>query len=104
MYLDNNWLTSGHLCRIVKESRPGAAVRAISLGHQVTGSKQPLRICGRNTYHDLSLNQIPLMWQMVQAIRSKNKIQKLKRPCNLLHMLYKKCSITTKHCSMNYKR
>jgi hypothetical protein len=26
--------------------RPGAVVRAVSLNHQVTGSKQPLRNCG----------------------------------------------------------
>jgi len=36
-----------HLCWSGKKGRPGAVVRAVSLSHQVVGSKQPLRrFCG----------------------------------------------------------
>ena len=45
-------------------SRSGAVVRAVSLSHQVVGSKQPLRrCCGGKACLGLSLPQTPLMWE-----------------------------------------
>ena len=47
-----------------KKGRPGAVVRAVSLSHQVVGSKQPLRrFCGGKACLGLSLPQTPLMWE-----------------------------------------
>ena len=46
------------------KGRPGAVVRAVSLSHQVVGSKQPLRrFCGGKACLGLSLPQTPLMWE-----------------------------------------
>ena len=42
----------------------GTVVRAVSLSHQVTGSKQPLRrFCGGKACLGFSLPQTPLMWE-----------------------------------------
>jgi hypothetical protein len=49
-----------YLSRNVK-GRHGAAVRGVSLSHQVTDLKQPLRICGGKACIGLSLPQTPLM-------------------------------------------
>ncbi|XP_066311357.1 serine/threonine/tyrosine-protein kinase HT1-like [Miscanthus floridulus] len=47
-----------------KKGRPGAVVRAVSLSHQVMGSKQPLRrFCGGKACLGFSLSQTPLMWE-----------------------------------------
>ena len=47
-----------------KKGRPGAVVRAVSLSHQVVGSKQPLRrFCGGKACLGLSLPQTPLVWE-----------------------------------------
>ncbi|XP_066352764.1 uncharacterized protein [Miscanthus floridulus] len=47
-----------------KKGRPGAVVRAVSLSHQVVGSKQPLRrFFGGKACLGLSLPQTPLMWE-----------------------------------------
>ena len=47
-----------------QKSRPGAVVRAVSLSHQVVGSKQPLRrFCGGKACLGFSLPQTPLMWE-----------------------------------------
>ena len=46
------------------KGRPGAVVRAVSLSHQVVGSKQPLRgFCGGKACLGFSLPQTPLMWE-----------------------------------------
>jgi len=46
------------------KGRPVAVVRAVSLSHQVVGSKQPLRrFCGGKACLGLSLPQTPLMWE-----------------------------------------
>ena len=46
------------------KGRPGAVVRAVSLSHQVVGSKQPLRrFCEGKACLGLSLPQTPLMWE-----------------------------------------
>jgi len=48
--------------KLLLKGRPGAVVRAVSLSHQVTGSKQPLRrFCGGETCLGFSLPQTPLM-------------------------------------------
>jgi len=45
------------------KGRPGAVVRAVSLSHQVAGSKQSLRrFCGGKACLGFSLIQTPLMW------------------------------------------
>ena len=47
-----------------KKGGPSAVVRAVSLSHQVVGSKQPLRrFCGGKACLGLSLPQTPLMWE-----------------------------------------
>ena len=49
---------------IYAKGRPGAVVRAVSLSHQVVGSKQPLRrFCGGRLSLGFSLPQTPLMWE-----------------------------------------
>ena len=46
------------------KGRPGAVVRAVSLSHQVVGSKQPLRrFCGGKACLGFFLPQTPLMWE-----------------------------------------
>jgi len=46
------------------KGRPGAVVRAVSLSHQVTSLKQPLRrFYGRKACLGFSLPQTPLMWE-----------------------------------------
>ena len=58
-----NFLFSHQLVKGVK-GRPGAVVRAVSLSHQVAGSKQPLRrFCGGKACLGFSLPQTPLMWE-----------------------------------------
>ena len=43
---------------------PDAVVRAVSLSHQVVGSKQPLRrFCGGKACLGFSLPQTPLIWE-----------------------------------------
>jgi hypothetical protein len=58
-----SWVQVGqnHGC---KKGRPGAVVRAVSLSHQVVGSKQHLRrFCGGKACLGLSLPQTPLTWE-----------------------------------------
>ena len=46
------------------KGRPGAVVRAVSLSHEIVGSKQSLRrFYGGNACLGLSLPQTPLMWE-----------------------------------------
>jgi hypothetical protein len=46
------------------KGRPGAVVRAVSLSHQVMGSKQPLRrFCGGKACLGFFLPQTPLVWE-----------------------------------------
>jgi len=60
------WKHCLHLgpCENYPISWPGAVVRAVSLSHQVAGSKQPLRrFCGGKACLGFSLPQTPLMWE-----------------------------------------
>ena len=53
-------------CNVIfpEQGRLGAVVRAVSLSHQVVGSKQPLRrFCWGKACLGLSLPQTPLMWE-----------------------------------------
>jgi len=57
-------MISGCIYILIEKGRPGAVVRAVSLSHQVVGSKQPLRrFCGGKACLGLSLPQTPLMWE-----------------------------------------
>jgi hypothetical protein len=47
----------------LSDSVTHSVVRAVSLSHQVTGLKQPLCFCRGKACLDLSLSQIPLMWE-----------------------------------------
>jgi len=59
-----NYLADAGHKPILEKGRPGAVVRAVSLSHQVMGSKQHLyRFCGGKTCLGLSLPQTPLMWE-----------------------------------------
>ena len=58
LLLFRNWF--GH----VRKGKPAAVVRAVSLSHQVTGLKHPLRrFCGGEACLVFSLPQTPLMWE-----------------------------------------
>ncbi|XP_066314059.1 isoflavone reductase homolog IRL-like isoform X2 [Miscanthus floridulus] len=46
---------------LIKKGRPGAVVRAVSLSHQVMGSKQPLRRFAGEGFLRFSLPQTPLI-------------------------------------------
>ena len=62
--LDPNVSMKAKFCNVIfpEQGRLGAVVRAVSLSHQVVGSKQPLRkFCGGKTCLSLSLPQTPLM-------------------------------------------
>ena len=49
---------------LYEKGRPGAVVRAVSLSHQVVGSKQHLcRFAGGKACLGFSLHQTPLMWE-----------------------------------------
>ncbi|XP_066308608.1 uncharacterized protein [Miscanthus floridulus] len=57
--------TDLHKCvSFITSDLPVPLVRAVSLSHQVTGSKQPLsRFCGGKACLGFSLPQTPLMWE-----------------------------------------
>jgi hypothetical protein len=48
---------------VTTKDKSGAVVRVVSVCHQVTGSKQSLRICGTKACLGLSLLKTTLMWE-----------------------------------------